>query len=110
MDVPWLVTRHSSSANTLSLDHSRYGRVATPALITGFWQRGLVMCDCGETASCWTMGWSSRLLLTADSATISITSTKNGTWGQWYITTQLAAPFALLPHWHGAPPTYTGWS
>ncbi len=51
-----------------------------------------------------------KALLTANSATISITSTKNGTWGQWYITTQLAAPFALLPHWHGASPTYTGWS
>jgi hypothetical protein len=51
-----------------------------------------------------------KALLTADSATISITSTKNGTWGQWYIMTQLAVPFALLPHWHGASPTYTGWS
>jgi hypothetical protein len=51
-----------------------------------------------------------KALLAADSATISITSTKNGTWGQWYITMQLAAPCALLLHWQGTSPTCTGWS
>jgi hypothetical protein len=51
-----------------------------------------------------------KALLAADSATISITSTKNGTWGQWYIMMQSAVSFALLLHWQGASPTYTGWS
>jgi hypothetical protein len=47
-----------------------------------------------------------RALLTADSVTISIANTKNGTKGPWCITMQSAAPFGLLPHWHGGLPTY----